>query len=190
MPHQEDPSLLWRAQALQPEALAEVYDAYSPAIYAYALRLLGDADLAEECTAETFFRLLKALQNGAGTIQNLRPYLYRVAHNWITDLYRRQPFQPLPLEESTSSHSDPPLEHQVEEGLRQAEMRAALQRLTPEQRLVISLRFIEGLDQESVAEALGKPLSAVKALQHRGLQALRRMILKEQERFTNENESR
>ncbi|MGB9640109.1 MAG: RNA polymerase sigma factor [Anaerolineales bacterium] len=190
MPQNEDPSLLRRVRMLQPEALAEVYDAYSPAIYAYALRLLGDSTLAEECTAETFFRLLKALQTGAGTIQNLRPYLYRVAHNWITDMYRRQPLQPLPFEESALSHSDPPLEHQVEEQWRQAEMRAALQHLTAEQRLVISLRFIEGMDQESVAEALGKPLSAVKALQHRGLQALRRMLLKDEEGFNHGNETR
>ncbi len=181
MPPNEATPLLRRLQTLQPEALAEVYDRYSSAIYAYALRLLGDEQLAEECTAETFYRLLKALQMGSSEIQNLRPYLYRIAHNWITDFYRRQPLQPLPLEGAALSQSDPPLEHQVLESCKQAQLRAALQRLTREQRLVVSLRFIEGLDQEDVAEALGKPLSAVKALQHRGLQALRRMLLKEEE---------
>ncbi|MGB9672627.1 MAG: RNA polymerase sigma factor [Anaerolineales bacterium] len=185
----EDDSFLLRLRALQPDALAEVYDTYSQAIYAYALHLLSNSELAEECTAETFYRLLKALQNGAG-VQNLRPYLYRVAHNWITDYYRRQPLEPIGLTDSHTSKSDPPLEHQVEERMRQAQMRAALQRLTPEQRLVVSLRFIEGLDLESVAEAVGKPLTAVKALQHRALQSLRRMLVKDEESLKDEEKSR
>jgi RNA polymerase sigma-70 factor (ECF subfamily) len=53
--------------------------------------------------------------------------------------------------------------------------------LTEEQRLVISLRFIEGLELEAVAQAVGKPLTAVKSLQHRGLQSLRRILLEREE---------
>lgn len=181
MPQNKDPSLLRRAQALQPEALAEVYDAYSPAIYAYALRLLGDPQLAEECTAETFFRWLKALQNGGGPVNGLRPYLYRVAHNWITDVYRRKPMAELPMDDLQTPASDPPPDQLAEQRLRQEQARAALQRLTEEQRLVISLRFIEGLELEAVAQAVGKPLTAVKSLQHRALQSLRRILLERED---------
>ena len=185
MVQNDDAMLLARLRSLQEDALADVYDTYSPVIYTYAYRLLGDSDLAEECVAETFYRLLNALRNGGGATRNLRPYLYRVAHNWITDFYRQQPLQPLPLVESSDCQSETSIEHQVEGKWMELRMRAALQRLTPEQSLVVNLRFIEGLDQETVAEALGKPLSAVKALQHRGLQALKRMLISE-ESFTDE----
>lgn len=176
MPQHEARALLKRLRELQPQALAEVYDTYSQPIYAFALRLLGDAHLAEECVSETFFRLLKALQNGGGPTEDVRPYLYRTAHNWITDVYRRRELLPLDVDEDHTAEADPPPEVQFEHRQLERQARAALQRLTAEQRLVITLRFIEGLDQASVAQALGKPLSAVKALQHRGLEALRRML--------------
>ncbi len=73
------------------QALAEIYDRYSPGLYAYAMRLLGDACLAEDCVSETFARFLKSLRAGQGPEAYLQAYLYRIAHNWITDHYRRQP---------------------------------------------------------------------------------------------------
>jgi len=72
------------------------------------------------------------------------------------------------------------VDEETERRLLQEQARAALANLTAEQRLVIVLHFIEGWDQASIATALQKPLTAVKALQHRGLQALRRMLLKEE----------
>jgi RNA polymerase sigma-70 factor (ECF subfamily) len=162
------------------QALAEVYDTYSPAIYAFALRLLGDEDLAEECVAETFFRYLKALRNGNQSIRELKPYLYRIAHNWIQDYYRQKGRQPLEILEESLADSRQAVDEESERRLLQEQARAALAHLTAEQRLVIVLHFIEGWDQASIAAALQKPLTAVKALQHRGLQALRRMLLKKE----------
>ena len=46
--------LLQRARKLDTKALAEVYDLYSPELYRYAVRLMNNEDLAEECVAETF----------------------------------------------------------------------------------------------------------------------------------------
>jgi len=43
------------------ESLAAIYNHYNDRLYTYAARLLGDADLAEECVAETFSRFLHAL---------------------------------------------------------------------------------------------------------------------------------
>jgi len=63
----------------------------------------------------------------------------------------------------------------------QQQVRAALLRLTPEQRQVIVLKYIEGCDNETIAAALQKPVSAVKSLQHRALGALKRLLLQEKE---------
>ncbi len=171
-----DSELLQGAHEFDPDCLAEIYDRYSPEIYAYAWRLLGDVNLAEDCTAETFFRLLSALRNAGGPDEHLRAYLYRTAHNWITDHYRRQP--PVALREDLPA-GEPGPESRADGSQRGRQMRAALLRLTPEQRQVILLRFYQELNPAETAAAVGRPVSAVKSLQHRALAALHKFLLKE-----------
>lgn len=184
-----DTAFLQRVRQLDEAALAQVYDTFSPAIYAYAVRLLGNEDLAEECVAETFSRMLVALQRGGGPGENLRAYLYRVAHNWITDQYRYQP-EILSLdaqdEDMLAHHtrdelyggarSGPDPAQEVERRTRQAQVRQALVHLTPEQRQVVVLKYLEGFDHAEIARVLNKPVGAIKALQHRALEALRRLL--------------
>ncbi len=171
--------LLEKARAFDLDALAQVYDRYSPPIYRYALRLLGDEDLAEECVADTFHRFLLALRNGGGPENHLQAYLYRVAHNWITDTFRRNPARWLEetdeesLAEVAGAES---VEGQVHQRLERHRVRRALRALTPDQRQVVVLKFLEGWENESIARAVGKPIGAVKSLQHRALASLRRFL--------------
>lgn len=161
------------------QALGKIYEKHSPGIYRYAYRLLGDQDLAEECVAETFSRFLQMLRSG-GAAENVQAYLYRVAHNWVTDSYRRQArFDDLDAE----MHGDP-LENPAyvaAENLEQERVRSALSRLPAEQRMVIALRYLEERSHEEVAEALGKTVEASRALQHRAIAALRRMLVEQEE---------
>ena len=175
-----DGKLLRKARKYDQDTLAEIYDQYSPGLYRYAYRQLGDSELAEECVAETFYRFLKALNVGGGPKEHLQAYLYRVAHNWITDRYRRQP-PPLPLEEGI--HTDPELDiqEQVETKLQKDQVRAALARLTPDQRQVIVLKYLEGWNNAEVAKMLDKPLGSIKSLQHRALNTLRRILFNSEE---------
>ncbi len=173
----KEEDLLRGAKNFDQQALAEIYDRYSTGLYGYAMRLLGEVNLAEECVAETFARFLQALRAGKGPRDHLQAYLYRIAHNWVTDQYRRQPPPSLALDEELKA--DPNLQPgQIVEGWHtQERVRLALRALTPEQRQVIVLRFLEGFENEAVAAALGKPVGAVKALQHRALEALRRLLV-------------
>lgn len=169
------------ARAFDMKILAEVYDRYSPGLYAYAMRLLGDECLAEDCVAETFSRFLKSLRANHGPQEHLQAYLYRIAHNWITDQYRRQPPNPFELDENIRAEDDAQPENQVDELIEQDQVRSALRMLTPDQRQVIILRFLEGWENEEVAAAIQKPVTAVRALQHRALATLRRWLLGKEE---------
>ncbi len=62
-----------------------------------------------------------------------------------------------------------------------AQIRGALARLTPEQRQVIRIEISEGWENESVCAGARKPVGAIKALQHRALDALRRKLLPKKE---------
>jgi RNA polymerase sigma-70 factor (ECF subfamily) len=172
----ENRDLLRRARRFEEEALTEIYDLYSAELYRYAMRLLGDAQRAEDCVAETFTRFLRALQRGGGPRKHLRAYLYRVAHNWISDHYSRGTFGTVPTDSQTLIDEGPDPSEIVHSQMESNRVRLALAQLTPEQRQVIVLKFIEGWNNREVAVALEKPVGAVKSLQHRGLAALRRWL--------------
>src|SRR5512143_395240 len=89
-----------KAHQLDEHALSEIYQALSPCLYRYAYRLLGNAADAEDIVAETFHRLLLALRHDHGPRQHLSAYLYRIAHNMITDRYRRRPLPEMPFDEA------------------------------------------------------------------------------------------
>ena len=168
--------LLTRAGQFNTRALAEIYDRYSPRLYRYVMRLLGDASVAEDCVSETFSRFLKALQAGRGPRDYLQAYLFRTAHNLVVDHYRHQPLteeldDDLPELETT--------EETAALNLRQHRVRNALRQLTEDQQKVVSLKFLEGWDNEAVAHALNKPVGAVKSLQHRALAQLQKLLLDE-----------
>jgi len=168
--------LLERVQRWDEAALAEVYDTYAPAIYRYACRHLGNSDSAQEIVADTFHRFLVALKQGAGPQQELSAWLYRVAHNLITDYYRRESIRcAVEIDENMPSRAP-----QTEAAALQREeitrMRQAFQHLPSLQQQVINLRFGEGLSLEEVAQVTEKTVGAVKALQHRAIEALRKML--------------
>jgi RNA polymerase sigma-70 factor (ECF subfamily) len=166
--------------------LIEIYEQHNPGIYRYAIRLLGDKTTAEDCVSETFSRFLQAIRLGGGPTENVRAYLYRVAHNWITDFYRRQPLPELSLEidEQVEPGSNPAAK--VSEAMEREQVRVALLRLPSEQQQIIQLRFLEDWSHEEVAQVLGKTVDSTRSMQYRGLVSLRRMLIEDEEEESNE----
>jgi RNA polymerase sigma-70 factor (ECF subfamily) len=180
MDSSQEKELLDGARRLNPQALAAIYDSFNRGIYTYSLRLLGESDLAEECVAETFSRFLHALHKGSGPQKYLQAYLYRIAHNWITDCYRSRPTLSAELDENLVDEARPSLPQSLDKAMEQARMRAALRQLTGEQRQVIALRFLQGWENEEVAAALKKSLGAIRALQHRAITNLRKILAEDE----------
>jgi len=168
-------SLLERAAAFDESALSEIYDCHQEALYRYAMRLLGDQQLAEDCLAETFFRFLKSLSKGNIPQENLRAYLFRISHNWITDHYRRnQKSNEQELDEHFAAKND--LAEDVEKDIQSERIRSAILTLTPEQQQVIILKYFEGWQNVEIAQFIGKRVGAVKALLHRSLVTLKKRV--------------
>ena len=166
--------------------LIEIYEQHNPGIYRYAIRLLGDKTTAEDCVSETFSRLLQAIRRGGGPTENVRAYLYRVAHNWITDFYRRQPLPEVSMEidEQVEPGSNPAAK--VSEAMERERVRVSLLRLPSEQQQIIQLRFLEDWSHEEVAQVLGKTVDATDSMQYRALVSLRRMLIEDEEEENNE----
>ena len=167
--------LLRAAQRFDPQALAQIYDLYSPELYRYAARFLDDISVAEDCVAETFSRLLKAMHAKRGPKDYLKAYLYRIAHNWIADYYRRAP-DVVELKDTHPDVDNNVPEQEASLRIRQAQVRKAIQKLTPDQQQVIALKYLEGWQNEEIAQAVKKPVGAVKSLQHRALAQLKKHL--------------
>ena len=178
---QNPEKLLKAARAFDRDALTKIYDLYSDALYSYAYKHVGTPQVAEDLVAETFKRFLTALERGGGPQDHLRAYLYRITHNLITDLYRREPPPAQELDEERLIEDGPSPSGIVSE-LEDAErVRRALRLLTPEQRQVLTLKYLEGWTSNEIADSLEKSLGSVKALQHRGVAALQRILLENEE---------
>jgi RNA polymerase sigma-70 factor, ECF subfamily len=170
----EEQELLQRASQLDTNTLAEIYDMYSPGLYRYAMRLIGDESLAEDCVAETFERFLKSLQKLRGPRDHLQAYLYRIAHNWAVDFYRRNE-KTFELSDALPSDGDIP-EEKAAMHIRQKQVRRAIRGLTYDQQMVVVLKYLEDWCNEEIAQAMHKPVGAVKSIQHRALKRLQKQL--------------
>ena len=169
-------------KALSNNELAEIYDAYYLPIYRFIFRQVGDVDTSRELSSEVFHRMVKACKNDVEFIQRLTPWLYCTARNLVIDHYRRQQYRNhLPLNEELVESASSTAEV-AELQISVDQTREALQKLTPDQRQVILLKFMEGLSNQEVAEALSKSVGSVKSLQHRALTSLRHLLVPSEER--------
>jgi RNA polymerase sigma-70 factor (ECF subfamily) len=111
----------------------------------------------------------------------LLAWLYRIAHNVTAD-YRKSAARRMQYVATDPAEE---IEERVD-ALRQLDERSdmlnAIRALTEEQQQVIVLRFYQGLTNAEVARVMGKPEGAVKALQSRGLRALRRILGDDEQR--------
>ena len=174
----DDTKLLNRAKAFDAVALSTLYDRYESRIYNYIYHRVGDAQVAEDLTAQVFLRMLEAIHNENAWRSSFSGWLYRIAHNLVIDHYRRQARQAhISLDDAPTMPAEDadPLQA-AEWQLQQEHLRKAINRLTEEQAQVVSLRFLEGLSISEVAKVIGKTEGAVKALQYRAIVSLRRLL--------------
>jgi RNA polymerase sigma-70 factor (ECF subfamily) len=175
-----DAVLLEQARTYSTQALAEIYDRYSEAIYRYLYRYLGDAELAEDLTSEVFLRLLRALNTRREPRDRLQGWLYRVARNLAMDWFRQQAkATTVSLHEELVADGDAPLA-EVEKNQAHRRLRQAIYQLTPSQQQVIFLRFGEGLSIAEVGRLMGKSEGAIKLLQYRAVRRLRKLLEREE----------
>jgi RNA polymerase sigma-70 factor (ECF subfamily) len=179
---EDESRLIQLAQRGDANACAALYGRHYDAIYRYCYYRVEDSELAQDLTSEVFVRMVEKLDTFRSRGQPLVAWLYTIARNLVIDVHRqRGKVVHLSLDEALHLDRDgqPDLVSRVDRRLAADCLAAALKHLTEEQRHVILLRFIEGLNSGQVARILSKSEGAVKALQHRALKALRRALEKE-----------
>jgi RNA polymerase sigma-70 factor (ECF subfamily) len=172
--------LIRRAQEFDQEALSWLYELFYPKLYNYAYLQLGSVQQAEDLASEVLLRVLESLKGYRFRGVPLSAWVFRIARNYLIDLNRRRQRRPqVSLYEGIPSDEVSP-HAAAERAIAQSELRLALTKLTEEQRQVIILKFVECMDNASVARVLGRSQGAVKSLQHRALVSLRKILSSEE----------
>jgi len=131
----------------------------------------------EDVAAETFLQVARNIARFEGGEQAFRSWVFVIAHRRLIDTRRKRGRQPeLSTLLDEDQHSGGDVEDEAVNRLVTDELRQALDVLTEDQRDVLSLRIIGNLTLEETAEVTGKRAGAVKALQRRGLNALRQHL--------------
>ena len=170
--------LIDAAKSGEPAAWQELYDRFFPKMYTYAYTRIGDRAAAEDIAAQVFLNAWKGIRSFRYRGVPISAWLYRIAHDLSADFLRRRNrirFEPLGDGSREAQLKDSGPEEAV---VAQQEMIAVLRQLTSEQQQVVVMRFVEGFTLAGVAAATGKSEEAVKALQHRALESLRRRLEK------------
>lgn len=158
-----------------PETLGQIYEQYARAIYRYIYFRVHDAHLAEDLTADVFLRMLESIDRYEDRGLPISAWLYRIAHDRVIDMLRRKRrWLQIPLENWWESCDGPDIAAFLSS--ERQSLRGYFFRLTPTQRAVLWLRFVDECSLQEVACRLGVSEGAAKALQYRGLRALARML--------------
>jgi RNA polymerase sigma-70 factor (ECF subfamily) len=175
------PTDLDGARRCEPGAVTRVYTAYAPALFRFFMAEVGDRQEAQDLVGTVFVSAIEGLPRFRGPIQALGGWLFQIARHDLYDFRRKQARSRLePLEEKLDEAAlaagalDP--EELAIERLEGTRVMAALRELSLDQREVLLLRMAAGLTAPEVADLLGKTTGAVKALQHRGLASLARVL--------------
>jgi RNA polymerase sigma-70 factor (ECF subfamily) len=171
----DEAQLILRAKDGDRIAAAALCEMHWRTVYALMYSRVGDRSEAEDLTQDAFTRLWGSFERFEG--RTVGPYLRTIALNLSRNRRRdqgRHPHEPLP--DATPPDPGPSIEQVVETAETRRELLSALAQLAPEQREVLMLRLMDGRSVTEVSEIMGRTPEAVRALQYRALQRLRRLV--------------
>ncbi len=170
----DDVTLLRRVADGDGDALLDLYRRYADMVYSVALRILGDASLAEEVTQDVFLKLWQKSEHYDAQRGRFSTWLLSVTRFAAIDRLRyegrRQTVSLQPGYRLGMGRSEQDRQPAWEQG---QHLRILLEQLPPEQRELIELAYFNGMTHRDLAEHLNLPLGTVKSRLRLGLQKLR-----------------
>ena len=173
----QDEALARALQRRDPHAMPDLYDRFGRLVFSVILAIVRDRSVAEDLTQETFLRAWNRAPAFDAEKGALGPWLLAIARNRAIDHVRsvsgrmqRNSFE-FDVREHPKLFVD--MEREVVNNDHARVLRAALAKLSEQQRKVIELAYFEGMSQTEMAEHLGHPLGTIKTWVRAALKTLR-----------------
>jgi RNA polymerase sigma-70 factor (ECF subfamily) len=175
-----DLALFDRIARRDASAVGELYDRHSRVLHGLIWRILRDTNEAEEVLQDVFVRVWKKADTYDAVLGTPLAWLVRIARNRAIDRLRARRARPIDTADDEmlatirTDEATAPSPERLEWTLEQGRaVRAALDRLLPEQRVLIEHAFFLGYTQSELAERFGLPLGTVKTRVRAGMLAMR-----------------
>jgi len=167
-----DASLLSAIRSGDENAMALLYDRYSPIVYSVALRVLGDTSAAEDVLQEVFIQLWRNPGLFDSSRGSLGAWLAVIARNRAIDALRKR--HPETDIGDVIVSVEPDMAGHAERARVMEKVLAALGAMPLAQRSALELAYFEGLTHTEIAAKTGEPLGTIKTRIRAGLLALRK----------------
>lgn len=173
---------------LDPSNFGPIFDAYYSAIFSYALRRVANPAVAQDITAETFYKALTNIHKFKWQGISISHWLYRIATNELRMYFRKNRYQSRslnlmservgfdPIDEQNLADEIGEIQTRLERNQEFLRAQKLLITLPVKYQEVIALRFAENKKLSEIASILGKKEGTVKSLLSRGLHLLRRRM--------------
>jgi len=156
------------------DAMACIYDRYSPVVYSVAFRVLGESAAAEDTLQEIFLQLWRNPSSFDASRGNLAPWLAVITRNRALDILRKRRPQTEIGETTVSVDFD--LATDAERKRVTAKVRSILQQMPMAQRSALEMAYFEGYSHSEISEKTGEPLGTIKTRIRTGLMLLRKAV--------------
>jgi RNA polymerase sigma-70 factor, ECF subfamily len=169
--------LIEGCQRGDPEAFRALFDRHKDTVYSIALRYSGDTAIAQDIAQDTFLKLFSAVGSFRGD-SNFESWLYRMVVNSCFD-QKRKSRRLIPLLDEVLSVLRTPDVNALDEVLRSemsTHVRSVVEGLVPDQRIVVILRYTEGLSYDEIGAIMGCPSGTIASRLNRAHKVLERRL--------------
>ena len=167
------------------DAFESIYKVYSDNIYRYLYYMMGNKETAYDLTSQVFLKAYENIKSYRFKGYSFSAWLYKIAHNLAIDEFRsagRRASENGGVAEAAPQEAEHSFEDIVVDRMA---IETALRELTKKQRQVMILKYIEQMTNQKIADILGKTTGAVKALERRARDELKKILLRQ---YAQEND--
>lgn len=170
-------SLVDQIQAGDKQALAKLYDAYAGMVYGVVLKMIRNEELAQEIVQDVFLRVWKNIASYDSTKARISTWIINIARNRAIDELRSKNFKNQQENQSLDlSVNEGELGGSVEMKVDAIGLKSVINKLRPDQKLLLELVYYGGFTHEEAAKELNIPLGTVKTRIRSSILELRKAL--------------
>ena len=173
-------NIINQAQRGNPEYFGLLYDHYLPPIYRFIFLKVSNKAEAQDLVHDVFLSAWKNIDDFDHQGFPFSSWLYQIARHKVIDHYRTRKIN-LAIENVSENNLQvlPSVAGELDKNADLFRVREAIKKLNDDQQNVLIMRFVEDLSYQEIARAIGKSEGAVRLIQHRAIQSLKKIVRNE-----------